>query len=94
MYGSRARQGESILGSDRVTRSRLIPMALASRRFVVHAAEAANLSQAAAPKVSGQIEEALGAKLLSRHARGRHPDAPLPAELQRTQDELTVGRVA
>lgn len=48
--------------SDWLTRSRLIPKALALRRFVVHA-EAVKLTKPAATNALGQIEEALAVKL-------------------------------
>ncbi|HVX99511.1 MAG TPA: LysR family transcriptional regulator [Pseudorhodoplanes sp.] len=94
---------------DWLTRSRLSPKQLAllvqldEKRSVLHAAEAANLTQPAASKALGQLEEALGVPLFSRHARGvvptpygeilvRHARSVL-AELKQTHDELEAARV-
>jgi DNA-binding transcriptional LysR family regulator len=94
--------------NDWLTRSRLSPKQLAllvqldEKRSVVHAAEAAHLTQPAASKALGQLEEALGVQLFSRHARGvvptpygeilvRHARSVL-AELRQTHDELEAAR--
>jgi DNA-binding transcriptional LysR family regulator len=91
-----------------LTRSRLNPKQLAllvqldEKRSVVHAAEAANLTQPAASKALSQLEEALGVQLFSRHARGviptpfgeilvRHARSVL-AELRQTHDEIEAAR--
>jgi DNA-binding transcriptional LysR family regulator len=93
---------------DWLTRSRLSPRQLAllvqldEKRSIVHAAEAAHLSQPAASKALGQLEGALGVQLFSRHARGvvptpygeivvRHARSLL-AELKQTHDELEAAR--
>lgn len=93
---------------DWLARSRLSPKQLAllvqldEKRSVVHAAEAANLTQPAASKALGQLEEALGVQLFSRHARGvvptpygeilvRHARSVL-AELRQTHDEIEAAR--
>lgn len=94
--------------NDWLSRSRLSPKQLAllvqldEKRSVLHAAEAANLSQPAASKALSQLEEALGVPLFSRHARGviptpygeilvRHARSVL-AELKQTHDELEAAR--
>lgn len=93
---------------DWLTRSRLSPKQLAllvhldEKRSVLHAAEAANLSQPAASKALSQLEDALGIPLFSRHARGvvptpygeilvRHARSVL-AELKQTHEELDAAR--
>ncbi len=93
---------------DWLTRSRLSPKQLAllvqldEKRSILHAAEAASLTQPAASKALGQLEDALGVQLFSRHARGvvptpygeilvRHARSVL-AELKQTHDELEAVR--
>jgi DNA-binding transcriptional LysR family regulator len=93
---------------DWLTRSRLSPRQLAllvqldEKRSVLHAADAAGLTQPAASKSLGQLEDALGVPLFSRHARGvtptpygeilvRHARSVL-AELKQTHDELEAAR--
>ena len=94
--------------NDWLTRSRLNPKQLAllvqldEKRSILHAAEAAHLTQPAASKALGQLEEALGVQLFDRHARGvlptpygeilvRHARSIL-AELKQTHDELEAAR--
>lgn len=94
--------------NDWLTRSRLSPKQLAflvqldEKRSVLRAAEAANLTQPAASKALGQIEDALGVQLFSRHARGvaptpygeilvRHARSML-AELRQTHEEIEAAR--
>lgn len=94
---------------DWLSRSRLSPKQLAllvqvdEKRSIIRAAEASNLTQPAASKALGQIEEALRVQLFSRHARGvvptpygdiliRHARSLL-AELKQTHDELEAARI-
>lgn len=94
--------------NDWLSRSRLSAKQLAllvqldEKRSVMHAAEASNLTQPAASKALGQLEEALGVPLFERHARGvvptpygeilvRHARSVL-AELKQTHDELEAAR--
>lgn len=95
--------------NDWLTRSRLSPKQLSllvqldEKRSVLHAAEAANLTQPAASKALGQLEESLGVQLFSRHARGVVPTAygeilvrharSVLAELKQTHEELEAARV-
>lgn len=93
---------------DWLMRSRLNPKQLAllvhldEKRSILHAAEAASLTQPAASKSLGQLEDALGVQLFARHARGvtptpygeilvRHARSVL-AELKQTHDELEAAR--
>ncbi|MFA9440182.1 LysR family transcriptional regulator [Uliginosibacterium sp. sgz301328] len=65
--------------SNWLTRSRLsarqltLLVHLADKNSVLHAAEAANLTQPAASKALAQLEQALGVTLFIRHARGIEP---------------------
>src|SRR5689334_7258337 len=94
--------------NDWLARSRLSAKQLAllvqldEKRSVLHAAEASHLTQPAASKALGQLEEALGVPLFDRHARGvvptpygeilvRHARSVL-AELKQTHDELEAAR--
>jgi DNA-binding transcriptional LysR family regulator len=93
---------------DWLIRSRLSPKQLAllvqldEKRSILHAAEAANLTQPAASKALGHLEDALGVQLFSRHARGVVPTAygeilvrharSVLAELKQTHDELEAAR--
>lgn len=71
---------------------------LYEQRSVLRAAEAAGITQPAASKLLGELEDALGVKLFDRHARGveptwygeilvRHARAAL-SEISRAQDEI------
>jgi DNA-binding transcriptional LysR family regulator len=75
---------------------------LDEQRSVLRAAEAAGMTQPAASKLLGELEEALGVALFERHARGveptwygeilvRHARAAL-AELRRAHDEIEALR--
>jgi DNA-binding transcriptional LysR family regulator len=69
----------AIASSDWLTRSRLnarqlsLLVQLDEKRSVVHAAEAAYLTQPAASKFLTGLEDALGFALFTRHARGVEP---------------------
>ncbi|HVR92563.1 MAG TPA: LysR substrate-binding domain-containing protein [Casimicrobiaceae bacterium] len=94
--------------SDWLTRSRLnarqlsLLVQLDEKRSVLHAAEAAYLTQPAASKFLTGLEDALGVPLFTRHARGveptlygeilvRHARGAL-AELRQAHEELAAAR--
>jgi DNA-binding transcriptional LysR family regulator len=94
--------------SDWLTRSRLsarqlsLLVQLDEKRSVLHAAEAAYLTQPAASKFLTGLEDALGVPLFTRHARGveptlygeilvRHARGAL-AELRQANEELAAAR--
>jgi DNA-binding transcriptional LysR family regulator len=98
----------AIGSSDWLTRSRLnarqlsLLVQLDEKRSVVHAAEAAYLTQPAASKFLTGLEDALGFALFTRHARGveptpygeilvRHARGAL-AELRQAHEELAAAR--
>src|SRR3979490_3460918 len=97
-----------IASSDWLTRSRLnarqlsLLVQLDEKRSVVHAAEAAYLTQPAASKFLTGLEDALGVALFTRHARGveptpygeilvRHARGAL-AELRQAHQEVPASR--
>jgi len=94
--------------SDWLTRSRLSARQLSllvhldEKRSVLHAADAAYLTQPAASKFLSGLEDALGVALFTRHARGveptpygeilvRHARGAL-AELRQAHEELSAAR--
>src|SRR2546422_8302370 len=94
--------------SDWLTRSRLSARQLSllvhlhEKRSVLHAADAAYLTQPAASKFLTGLEDALGVPLFTRHARGveptlygeilvRHARGAL-AELRQAHEELAAAR--
>ena len=98
----------AIASSDWLTRSRLsarqlsLLVQLDEKRSVLHAADAAYLTQPAASKFLTGLEDALGVPLFTRHARGveptlygeilvRHARGAL-AELRQAHEELAAAR--
>jgi len=96
----------SISRSSTLVRSRLktrqivLLAHLDEERSVLRAAEAAGMTQPAASKLLGELEDALGVRLFERHARGvqptwygeilvRHARSVL-AELSRAQEEIAA----
>jgi DNA-binding transcriptional LysR family regulator len=98
----------AIASSDWLTRSRLSARQLSllvhldEKRSVLHAADAAHLTQPAASKFLTGLEDALGVALFTRHPRGveptlygeilvRHARGAL-AELRQAHEELAAAR--
>ena len=80
------------------TRQMLLLAHLDRERSVLHAADAAGMSQPAASKLLRELEEALGVALFERHARGVEPTAygeivmrhahSVLSEIRRAQEEV------
>ena len=80
------------------TRQLLLLVHLDRERSLLHAADAAGMSQPAASKLLRELEDAMGVVLFERHARGVEPNAygaivirqahAALAELRRAQDEV------
>jgi DNA-binding transcriptional LysR family regulator len=92
----------TLIRSRLKTRQIVLLVHLDEQRSVLRAAEAAGMTQPAASKLLGELEEALGVALFERHARGveptwygeilvRHARAAL-AELGRAHDEIEALR--
>jgi len=82
------------------TRHIVLLVYLDEQRSVLRAAKAAHMTQPGASKLLGEIEDALGVKLFTRHSRGveptwygeimtRHARMAL-AEMDRAQDEISA----
>jgi len=82
------------------TRHIVLLVHLDEQRSVLRAAKAAHMTQPAASKLLGELEESLGVKLFTRHARGveptrygeimtRHARSAL-AEMDRARDEIAA----
>ncbi|MEP6940407.1 MAG: LysR family transcriptional regulator [Rudaea sp.] len=84
------------------TRHLLLLLHLHEQRSVLHAAEAANMTQPAASKLLSEMESLLGVPLFERHARGVEPTAygellirrarSALSELSRARDEIVALR--
>lgn len=76
------------------TRHLLLLVQLDERRSVLHAAEAAGMSQPAASKLLAEIEAMLGVPLFVRHARGVEPTPLGSSVILRARNALTELRQA
>lgn len=65
--------GKSLILSRLKTRQLVLMVRLDEARSVSQAAEAAGITQPAASKLLGDLEDSLGVKLFERHARGVQP---------------------